>query len=140
VATGVQIHDFNPGIAPSGLFWTIPVPNDAVQIDLRAQTASFAYDSLAIPDFTDFANGVTGGPSIPGVATFNVQWGGTTSTTSVRVPAQTFEGTYFQDTATIEFSVASPMQNNFTFTSDAASTSTSLFAEIGLERNGVFFR
>ena len=31
---GDQVHDFEPGIAPSGLFWTIPIPGDA--IDVRA--------------------------------------------------------------------------------------------------------
>jgi len=140
VATGVQIHDFEPCIAPSGLFWTIPVPDDAVQVNLKAQIASYAYESLAIPDFGNFVNAVTVGTSNPGVATFNVQWSGTTTMAAVRNPAQTFEGTFFQDTATIEFNVASPVQNNFTFKSDPANTSTSLFAQIGLERNGVFFK
>jgi hypothetical protein len=27
---GDQIHDFNPGIAPSGLFWTVRLPDDSV--------------------------------------------------------------------------------------------------------------
>lgn len=140
MASGVQIHDFEPGIAPSGLFWTIAVPNDAVQVNLKAQTASFAYDNLAIPDFGNFVNAITVGTSSPGAATFDVEWSGTTSQTTVRNAAETYEGSYLLNTATIAFNVASPIQNNFTFTSDPASTSTSLFAEIGVERNGVFFR
>ena len=140
MASGVQIHDFEPGIAPNGVFWTIPVPHDAVQIDLRAQTAAFAYDSLAIPDFGNFVNAITAATAQPGVATFTVRWSGTTNKVAVRNPTQGFEGLFFQDTASIEFTVASPAQNNFTFTSDPAATSVSLFAQIGTERNGVFFR
>lgn len=141
MASGVQVHDFNPGISPAGVFWTIAMPSSAVQVNLKNQTASFAYDSLAIPDFHDFANSLLGTtPPMPGFATFDVEWSGTTSQTTVRNAAETYEGTYLQDTATITFTVAWATPYNFTFTSDPASTATSLFAEIGVERNGVFFR
>jgi len=44
-----------------------------------------------------------------------------------------------EGSATATWSAAVPSKN-FTFTSDPAATSTSVFAEIGAERNGVFFR
>jgi hypothetical protein len=28
-----QLHDFEPGIAPSGLFWTIPIAHSAIDVD-----------------------------------------------------------------------------------------------------------
>ena len=135
----MQIHDFNPGIAPSGLFWTILVPNDAVRVNLRTQTASFAYDSLAVPDFHDFTNSLLARrphcrDSRP--STCNGAARRARPRSAIRGKLR---GVFFQDTATITFTVASPAQNNFTFTSDPASTSTSQFAEIGVERNGVFF-
>lgn len=139
MAPANQIHDFNPGIAPSGLFWTIVVPNDAVQVNLKAQTASFAYDSLTIEDYNTFANAIMDGASFTSTVSFNLQWSGTTSQIAVRNPAEGFEGIFFEDTAAIEWSASSADQSNFMFTSDPASTSTSVFAEIGLERNGVFF-
>lgn len=134
-----QIHDFNPGIAVNGLFWTLVVPPDAVQVNLKTQTASFAYDSLTIEDYGTFANAIMDGPSHKSTVSFDVEWSGMTSRIAVRNPSEGFKGIFFEDTATIEWSASSPDQN-FTFTSDAASTSTSVFAEIGVERNGMFFR
>ena len=36
------MHDFNPGIAASGLFWTVAVPDDSVDVHPGAGTARFA--------------------------------------------------------------------------------------------------
>ena len=47
-----------------------------------------------------------------------------------------FAGQYAETPATITWSAS---ENGFTFTSNAASTSTSLFGETGHERNGIFF-
>jgi hypothetical protein len=37
-----QIHDYNPHITPNGLFWTIPVPPDSVEVHLGAGNAACA--------------------------------------------------------------------------------------------------
>jgi hypothetical protein len=50
--------------------------------------------------------------------------------------ADGFAGVFLEDTATIEFSAE---QEGFTFVSDPAETTVTHFAEIGEERDGVFF-
>jgi len=47
-----------------------------------------------------------------------------------------FVCTFIEDTATMAWSAR---RNDFKFVSDPANTSTTIFAEIGRERNGVFF-
>jgi hypothetical protein len=38
---GVQIHDLQPSICPpTGLFWTIEIPGDAIQVNLGKGLAS----------------------------------------------------------------------------------------------------
>jgi hypothetical protein len=49
----MQVHDFNGGIQPSGLFWIVQVPDDALKIEL---TAKFHVENAsAIDDFQFFA-------------------------------------------------------------------------------------
>jgi len=50
VGTG-QVHDFNPGIRESGLFWTQPVSEDALEVDLTDGTATLGFDDLDEEDY-----------------------------------------------------------------------------------------
>jgi len=50
VASGDQIHDFNPGIAPSGLFWTIRIPDESVEVDFDDARASMNISDLQVKD------------------------------------------------------------------------------------------
>jgi hypothetical protein len=131
-----QIHDYNPGIAPSGLFWTIPIPDESVKIDLGKATASMAFSNLHTRDFHDFVNTAHRGPSVPADVSFRIRWSGVTDRVQIRDEKNQFVGNFIEDTATVSWS---SKQKDFQFVSDPASTSTSLFAEIGRERNGVFF-
>ena len=73
-----QVHDFNPGIKKSGLFWTIRVPESAASIRLGDRTARFQMNNLAIPDDHDFLNSVGVEvppiPLIPSFVSFDVRW------------------------------------------------------------------
>ena len=46
-----QIHDFNPGIDPSGLFWTAALPGDAADADFDDGEASLEVHNLAMDDY-----------------------------------------------------------------------------------------
>ena len=68
-----QIHDYAPPIASNGLFWTIPIEPNSLQIDLEKGRASFHMTDLSIPDTHDLANNLTNGqgltnPPIPPIA------------------------------------------------------------------------
>jgi hypothetical protein len=136
LAPANQIHDFNPGIAPSGLFWTIRVPDERVDVDLEDATASMNLSDLEIRDFFTLTNALQGGKSVHADASFHVRWSGVTNRVKLRDATNQFTGNYIEDTATINWSA---QEAGFKFVSDPANTSTTVFAEIGHERNGVFF-
>jgi hypothetical protein len=138
-----QVHDFNPGIAENGLFWTTPVPASAVALNLGQGTASFRMTDLAIPDYHDFLNSIgLADPPIqvqPATVSFDTRWYATGPVTRLRDEAKQFVGEFRESRATIAWSAEEPA-TNFSFVSDAASTTTNPApAVLGHERNGKFF-
>ncbi len=136
MAPANQIHDFNPGIAPNGLFWTIRIPDDSVEIDLDEAEASMDLSDLEIRDFFTLTNALQGGMSVPAVVSFHINWSGVKNRVKISDETNQFTGNYIEDTATIGWSA---QEAGFKFVSDPENTSTPVFAEIGKERNGFFF-
>src|SRR5262245_32235169 len=140
-----QIHDFNPGFgepvnaAGDRTFWTVAVPADSiVQDSPAAGRAELKVDNLAVVDQFTLGNAFRDGPSVPATVSFDVVWtGDVTRRVHVNDAANGFAGEFAETPATITWSAN---ENGFTFTSNAASTSTSLFGETGHERNGIFFQ
>jgi len=124
-----HIHDFNAGIPPSGLFWTAPVPMNSVEIDLGRVRASFHVTNFPLVDTIP-------SPNPAATVSFDMEWSGKTAMLIVNDFVNGFGGDYSECSATIEWTAQEP---GFTFASNAASTSTTRFAEIGRERNGRFF-
>jgi len=136
VASGDQIHDFNPGIAPSGLFWTIRIPDESVEVDLDDAEASMSLSDVEIRDFFNIGNALMRGKSIHADVSFHIRWSGVKKRVKTSDETNQFVGNYIEDTATMAWSA---QEEGFKFVSDPADTSTTVFAEIGRERNGVFF-
>jgi hypothetical protein len=132
-----QINDLNPGIAPSGLFWTVAMPQDSVQVDLGRGTASMRLTDYALRDYGSIPNALFGGgpAPVPATVSFEVRWSGLGERVSLRNQAGGFAGDFLRNTAQMEWSAT---VGPYRFRSDAASTSSSDFAEIGRERSGVF--
>lgn len=134
-----QVHDFEPGIKPSGLFWTMPVPPTVSSADPTTGQARYRIQNLALPDFHDFFNAVSPFPhTIPGHVSFDVRWLGGGQPTTIRDPVFGFEGSYVGGPATIMFRVYDDNRRGVIFTSDATGQTT-VSAGVGQERNGVFF-
>ena len=131
-----QIHDFNPGIAESGLFWTVRLPDLSVAVDLDAAVASMRVSDQDIEDYHDIVNALMDGPSVPASVSYRIHWHGVNQRVNVHDATNGFQGTYIEDSATVEWSGS---EAGFTFVSDPADTSITEFAEIGREKNGVFF-
>lgn len=115
------------------------IPADAVHVDFGAKTASMIYTDAPVGDYLTLNDAVTGAEGISATVSFDVEWSGTSDVIAVRNPTEGFEALLIQSTATVSWSANAPAEN-FTFTSDPASTSTNEFSEFGVERNGVFFR
>jgi hypothetical protein len=131
-----QIHDLNPEIAANGLFWTVQVPDDAVQVDLAAGTAAMHVRDYELVDAYKVPNALTGGPTEPATVTFDVYWSDPTAMLQLADAAEQVAGTFLDVSGALEFSAKTA---DFAFVSDEAATSQSDFARIGYEANGAFF-
>jgi len=128
------VHDVNPGVRPSGLFWIEQVSEDAVSIE--GKTAKLHIAGAPTTDNFFFL-----GPGlIPASASFDVTWTAFGSVRHLRPLSSSptdptnFVGNFRFANATASFSVFEP---GFAFQSTDAS-SAGAFAEMGTERNGVF--
>ena len=134
---GNQINDFNPGITPSGLFWTTAVPPEDVDVDFDEGEASMRIRNIEIMDFHDIPNALFGGGPAPVAATVSlrVRWSGITEKVRITNADQGFTGKFIRNQAQMEWVATT---DKFTFVSQPASTSSSFFAELGHMRNGSF--
>ena len=137
-----QIHDYNPHIAPNGLFWTILVPTDSVEVHLGAGQASFRLTTQVFDDHDVKSSlGVTpfpvGFPQLA-VVSFDVEWSGILERANIRNEAMNFEGDFLHTGTTIRWS-AMDLVSGFQFTSEGPNPDRAFYGVIGHERNGVFF-
>ena len=135
-----QHHDWEPGIEPSGLFWTIPFSEGATDAAPGAGTARFHAESLAIDDYHDFFNAIAEPPDPaprPSHVSFDVRWHGGGDRMKVRDADFGFVGQFVAGEATIDFSCRND-DSPVVYTSLADEQST-VGAGVGHERNGVFF-
>ena len=143
-----QKHDLSPGIAPSGLFWTVRIPDRWVHIDSDEleDGARYQVHNLGLKDYRQLANSLPNLPPgtvqtapDPATASFDMHWKGNLGKVSVSDPGPNrfaIEGMLTH--ATMAWSCKVPSKT-FKFQSAAASTSHETFAELVNERNGSFF-
>jgi hypothetical protein len=137
-----QTHDLNPStFPPVGLFWTLQIPDSSVQVELSKGSASLQASDVPIFDYTTIVNALFGGgpPPIAGTVSFKIVWSGVQQRVNIRNTNQVyggFAGEFFRNTAKMEWTAT---VGDLSFASDPLATSSSVFAEIGHERNGSFF-
>ena len=95
-----------------------------------------ALNDVEVRDFGTLVNALMHGPAVPADVSFLVRWSGVKNRVHLHDATNTFDARVIEDSATIRWSAR---RQNFKFVSDPANTSTTVFAEIGHERNGVFF-
>jgi hypothetical protein len=128
----------NPGITPSGLFWTTVIPAGSVSVNPGKGRASLQVRNIVVTDYGDYGNALFGGgpPPVPATVSFEVQWSGVAERVNVVNPTDGFAGEFVRNSAQMAWSAT---VGDYSFVSAPASTSSSIFAEVGHERNGVFF-
>ena len=144
-------HSYDPGISPTLLLWTIPIPDDSVELDLNAGEATLnlehvckVFDAFIVPNSFDPAHalGFVGAT----INSLRIHWKGISTKRSFSNGA-TFRGDFIENSATIEVTVNTPAtkppftpapQDGFEFIADPATTVTN-FAQIGHENNGSLF-
>jgi len=131
-----QVHDFNPGIRQSGLFWTQPVSEDVLNVDLEDGTATLELADLDEEDYHNLHNALLDGPSEPATVSYRMRWTATAPAMQVTDAVHGFTGRFRISTVKIEWTARTP---TFEFASDPAGTTINVSSVIGRERNGVFF-
>lgn len=131
-----QIHDYNPGVAANGLFWTIRIPDSAVIVDAKATSARYTLNNVPLFDHVNVETALAGQPGLPATASFDMTWHATGKPFDSRDTTQHFVGVYRLAESRIEWSA---IGSDFAFQSDPKSTSTTVYAAIGRERNGIFY-
>jgi len=137
-----QVHDFEPGIEPSGLFWTIPIDDDAVSVHPDTGVARYHQRNLRLPDYFDFENAVSPNPSTtPSVVSFDVRWQPNGKpVVETHDPDFGYEGRFVPTDSTIRFAVRH-RDGSFSARSDPGGfIQVDPGGAVGRERNGVFFR
>jgi hypothetical protein len=131
-----QIHDYDPGITSSGLFWTIAVSNDSVDADFDDAEAEFELTDLAIADYGSIANGLFHiAPPAPGKVSFNIRWSGATTRGSYTNAGQRFTMDFVQTGAHISWRGQTGTDSFHT----TMGTQKVVFAQVSQQRSGVFF-
>jgi hypothetical protein len=134
-----QVHDNNGGIPPSGLFWTVQLPDDAFDVSEDGSHAQLNAKHVPLIDQFVFE----GPTAIPSTVSLNVRW----EATGPRMPQGKGRGVPPTDPKAFlgEFALArstasfSGTELGFQFKSDPnASSDPNGFAQLGRERNGGF--
>lgn len=131
-----QIHDYDPGITSSGLFWTVAFPDDSVDADMEDAEARFKSSNLTIADYGTIINGLFhGSPPAAGKVSFDIRWSGATSRGTFTDSGKRFTMDFVQTGAHISWHGKT---GSDTFhTTDGAQRVN--FAQIAQSRSGVFF-
>jgi hypothetical protein len=134
-SSGSQVHDFNGAIQPSGLFWIVQAPEEALKID--DDGVKLDVDAASVIDDFQFLAPA----SVPGTVHFHMTWKADgavqhfTPQSSDPTDPTNFVGDFRPAIATGTFSGS---ELGFSFTATGSSDTT--FAEFGTERNGVFLQ
>jgi len=174
--TAAQLHDINPGIGPkvgkfdtgngfgTRVFWVAQVPDSDLTVNPATGTGELKVTGLPEYDYNNFPD--SDGPDWQSDQSaahphgfynasldFDIKWNGPVSETdNVKDAANGFAGTFYQNDATVTWSVSSQRpvgDSHFTFSSDPnhpANTAYSnslvpgaAFVQLATEHNGVFF-
>jgi len=134
----VQLHDFNGGIAPSGLFWTVPIPDHAFEV--KGKRARLRLGELPVVD----SYVIFGPTEDDALVSMDLVWEASEKKRHIRPGSSdptdptAFAGEFRNAVATGSFSGVN-LGSGFRFHAEGA-TSEGIFAEIGHERNGFFLK
>jgi hypothetical protein len=114
----------------------VRIPDESVDIDLDDGTASMRVKHQAALDFGSIPNSLNNGASVASTVSYEIKWSGVIQRTQIHDAAKGFSGLFLQTHASIHWTATNA--NGFAYASDDEGQTTA-FAELGRERNGVFF-
>ncbi len=149
------MHSYDPGISQSLLMWTTSLPEGSADVDLDEHEGvlsfhnlSTVFDVFVVPNSFDTAHAI--GFVGAAIDSMRIHWHG--APPAVPLPGDDtppagadFSGKFVETSATVEVEVRTPATNppftpaahhGFEFVADGSTTTTE-FAQIGRERNGL---
>jgi len=135
---GAQLHDLNPSLGhPTGLFWTESIPTSAISVQPAHGTAIMQVEDANVFDHGDFVHAILGGPPdlIPATTSFRVEWLGGGEEFVVNRADDGHSGVFVLGSARMSWTASA---GDYDFVSDPIETSSSSFAVVGVEQNGIF--
>jgi len=130
------VHDFNGGILPSGLFWTLDVKKAAVDFKFDNERATLHVRNLPVIDTFQFF-----GPNdTPALVDFHVEWRATGPATpqGMGTLVDPTDPRAFLGEIAPAFSTGRFSGEEMGFEFHARGNTSRGYAQIGSERNGVF--
>jgi hypothetical protein len=113
------------------------IPADTVDVALESAQASMELQDFMTSEWGNILPNLRNENAVPATVSFSVRWQNEIQRLTLRDPQNGFEGEFVETQAFVQWTAS---QKGFTFVSDPLNTSTSSFAVLGHERNGVFFR
>jgi hypothetical protein len=127
------------------LFWTVPLQSgredegqDGVRVDLDNAKARMRAKNLHVEDFFNIPNALLrflNPASVRATVSFDIRWRGPVTGRSAVTSPPGSSGQLLMNTATMKWSAENAQ--GFSFKSDPSGT-TSVFAQLGRVRNGIF--
>jgi hypothetical protein len=140
------LHSYDPGISPTLVVWTTPIPEGGARIDLDAGTAELHVRNIcSVFDAFTVANSLTPTHPLGNIVSavfdsLDLRWSGVTRRIiGFGDPVNQFSGDFVETSATIEVTATTTKSTGHGFRFVSAATTTVNFAQIGRETNGVFF-
>jgi hypothetical protein len=130
------VHDFHPGIAPSGLYWVLPVPDSALTVSADGSVITLAMEKVPVIDQPRWP--AMDATATPATMSFRMVWTATDEAARYDDPSKHFLFTGKRATCQMEAEVNVPSMG-FSWKSDPLSTSRCDFAIMGDEVNGRYY-
>ncbi len=125
------MHDFTGGILPSGLVWTVPIPDESVVVSAGGKRLAVDVHDVAVIDSVG---------NVPSTVSFQMHWHGTGRARRRGLglavdssDARAFLGRFFSAKAKGTFSGVS---GALSFTSDPKPHEHTIFGVLGTEQTG----
>jgi hypothetical protein len=136
--SGSQVHDYNGGILASGLFWTLPLDDDALWVSRDGRNAVLDVEGLDVIDSFQFGTGI----GTPATLSYHIEWRATgpfvdrgKGTAVPPTDPAAFLARFAVARSTAEFEAS---ELGFSFRSNHDVSSDRGYAQMGRERNGAF--
>lgn len=136
MAPADQIHDFHPPIAPSGLYWVVPVPSSSLEVAADNRLITLTMQDVPVVDQPHWP--ALDAKATPARMSFKMVWKATDEHVVYDDAARQFRFDGRRTICQMEAQVEVPSLG-FSWKSDPLASSSAAFAIMGNEANGRYY-